>query len=222
MKNNLYRFVSGIIFPIVFVALFFIIGGTEHGTTCWIGFGATLLVYMILIAVPLFIPNSQSSYLFGLTSGTITSIFFVVQFIMGLVFMISDFEEWKIAVIIEIIFVAVSVFLLIQLLRVDEVTAKKENNHQQEVYSVKNLVIKTQTIINRAPNSEIKRCVKAVYDELNSCPTSSNSNVKVIDNNISYALDSLNQAVISSDLNNVKKCASSLVELAKERKALSR
>lgn len=222
MKSNIYRIISGILFPIVFVALLFVIGGTEHRTTCWIGFASIILSYIMMIAVPLLIPNSQSAYLFGMTSGTITSIFFAVQFVLGLIFMISDFEKWKIALIIEIaLFVAVIIFML-QLLQTDEVTAKKETKHNQEVYSVKSLAIKAKMIVDRTTDSEIKRCIRNVYDELNSCPTSSNPKVKAIDGSISYNLDVLNQSVMAGDLNSVKSSAASVTALIKERKLLSR
>lgn len=222
MKSNIYRIISGILFPIVFIALFFVIGGTEHGATCWIGFASIILSYIMMIAVPLLIPNSQSAYLFGMTSGTITSIFFSVQFLLCLVFMISDFEKWKIALVIEIVlFVAVIIFML-QLLQTDEVTAKKETKHNQEVYSVKSLVIKAKMIVDRTTDSEIKRCIRNVYDELNSCSTSSNPQVKAIDDSISYSLDILNQAVMSGNLNSVKSSVASLTSLIKERKSLSK
>lgn len=222
MKSNIYRIISGILFPIVFVALFFVIGGTEHGITCWIGFGATMLAYIMMIAVPLLIPNSLSAYLFGMTSGTITSIFFVVQFVLGLIFMISDFEKWKIALIIEIVMFVIAILFMLQLLQADETTAKKEVKHQQEVYSVKSLVIKSKMIVDRATDSDIKKCVRNVYDELNSCPTSSNPKVKAIDGSISYSLDVLNQSVMAGDLNSVKASATSVTALIKERKSLSR
>ncbi len=219
MKSNIYRIISGLLFPIVFIVLFFVIGGTDHGTTCWIGFGVTLLVYIIMIAVPLLIPNSQSKYLFGLTNSTVIGIFFVIQFITGLIFMIADFDEWKIALIIEIIIVIVTIFLLIQLLRADEATAEHEKKQQQEALSVKKLVVKTQTILSKTSSKNIKRYVKNVYDELNSCPISSNSKTETIDNIIFLELDDLNKAVLSEDLNSVRNYTESIIALIKERKS---
>ena len=54
MKSIIYKIISGILFPVAFVSLFFVIGGTEHGTTCWIGFASIILSYVMLIAVPLY------------------------------------------------------------------------------------------------------------------------------------------------------------------------
>lgn len=222
MKNSILRVISGILFPIIFVALFFIIGGSDHGATCWIGFGSILLVYAVIVASTLLIPNTQSSYLFGATGSVVTGIFFTVQFIVGMVFMIGDFENWKVPIIIEIVLIAVMIFLLLQLHQADEATAQKENKQQGEAYSVKIFVVKTQMIINRTSDSEIKRCVKNVYDELNSCQTSGNPKVKSLDDSISYSLDALNQAVMSNNIESVKSAADAVIKLAKERKMLSR
>lgn len=222
MKSNIYKIISGILFPIAFVSLFFVIGGTEHGTTCWIGFASIILSYVVLIAVPLFIPNSQSSYLFGTTSGTVTGIFFFVQFVIGLIFLICDFDKWKIALIIEIILFVIMIYFMLQLFQTDEVTAKKEIKHSQEVYSVKNLSLKAKMIFDNTTDIEIKKYVKSVCNELNSCPTSSNFQVKAIDESIGFSLDALSQSVISGDINSVKASASSVIALIRKRKLLSK
>ena len=221
MKSNIYRIVSGILFPIVFVTLFFIIGGTEHGITCWIGFASIVISYIMLITTPLFIPNSQNAYLFGMTSGTVTGIFFFIQFIVGLIYIISDFEKWKIALIIEIVLFVIAILFMLQLFQADEATAKNEQEHEQEVYSVKSLTLKAKMIFDNATDLEIKKCTKSIYDELNTCQTSGNTKVKAIDESISLSLDSLNQYVIAGDINSVKAVTSSLKTLIKERKNLS-
>lgn len=222
MKSNIYKIISGILFPVAFVSLFFVIGGTEHETTCWIGFASIILSYVMLIAVPLFIPNSQSSYLFGTTSGTVTGIFFFVQFVIGLIFVICDFDKWKIALIIEIILFVIMIFFMLQLFQIDEVTAKKEVKHSQEVYSVKNLSLKAKMIFDSTTDIEIKKYVKSVCNELNSCPTSSNFQVMAIDESIGFSLDALSQSVMSGDINSVKASASSVIALIRKRKLLSK
>lgn len=198
------------------------IGGTEHGTTCWIGFASIILSYVMLIAVPLFIPNSQSSYLFGTTSGTVTGIFFSVQFVIGLIFVICDFDKWKIALIIEMLLFVIMIFFTLQLFQIDEATAKKEVKHSQEVYSVKNLSLKAKMIFNSTTDIEIKKYVKSVCNELNSCPTSSNFQVMAIDDSIGFSLDALSQSVMSGDINSVKASASSVIALIRKRKLLSK
>lgn len=218
MKINIHKIISGILFPIVFVSLFLVIGGTTHGATCWIGFASLLLSYIMLIFVPLFIPNSQSSYLFGIANGTITSIFFFIQFIISLTFIIFDFKKWKISLIIEIALFVIVILFSLQLLQSDEATAKNEKIHNKEVHSVKKLALKAKMIFDNTADLEIKKYAKSIYDELSTCQTSGNTQVKAIDETISLNLDNLNQYAIIGDVNSVKAVASSLKSLIKQRK----
>lgn len=222
MKSNIYKIISGLLLPIAFIALFFIIGGTEHGKTCWTAFASVVISYAMLIAVPLFIPNSQSAYLFGVTGGAVTSIFFIIQFVISMIFMISDFEKWKIALIVEIIFFIGVIFILLQLFQADEITARKEQKHEQETYSVKKMLFKANSIFDTATDIEIKKCVKSVCDELSTCPTSSNSQIKAIDETINISLDDLGQFAMVGDIEKTKSIAYSLVALIKKRKVLSK
>ena len=155
MKSNIYKIISGILFPVAFVSLFFVIGGTEHGTTCWIGFASIILSYVMLIAVQLYITNSQS--------GTVTGIFFSVQFVIGLIFVICDFDKWKIALIIEMVLFVIMIFFTLQLFQTDEATAKKEVKHSQEVYSVKNLSLKAKMIFNSTTDIEFNGPICTVH-----------------------------------------------------------
>lgn len=219
MKSEIYKKVALLIFPIVFVALFLIVGGTEHQPTCWIGFGSTLLSYLAIVCIPRVVPSSKSTYLFTATGSTITGIFFIIQFIAGLVFMISDFEQWKIALIIEVVLFAIEGLIMLKLLQMDEVTAAKETKHNQEAYAVTTLVNRAKMICDSTSDMNIKKCVQNVCDELRTCHTSSNPQVKEIDDAISYGLDMLSQAVLAGDFNRVKSCSQTVIAKVKERKS---
>lgn len=116
----------------------------------------------------------------------------------------------------------IMIFFTIQLFQIDEATAKKEVKHSQEVYSVKNLSLKAKMIFNSTTDVEIKKYVKSVCNELNSCPTSSNFQVMAIDDSIGFSLDALSQSVMSGDINSVKASASSVIALIRKRKLLSK
>ena len=134
----------------------------------------------------------------------------------------DDFDKWKIALIIEMVLFVIMIFFTIQLFQIDEATAKKEVKHSQEVYSVKNLSLKAKMIFNSTTDVEIKKYVKSVCNELNSCPTSSNFQVMAIDDSIGFSLDALSQSVMSGDINSVKASASSVIALIRKRKLLSK
>lgn len=83
-------------------------------------------------------------------------------------------------------------------------------------------MLKAKTIFDAATDIEIKKYAKSVYNELNTCPTSSNSQIKAIDETINISLDDLGQFAMVGDIEKTKSIAYSLVALIKKRKILSR
>lgn len=222
MKKNAFKIASALIFPVVFTVVFFLIGGVEHGATCWIGYICMILACVTIFLVELAHPATKSNHIFHETSKVLIPGFFGVQFLVSLIFMISDFTSWVVALIIEIILFAAYAMLQLKLLHADEVTAEKEIIQQQNVSVIKNLTAKSSIIMERSPSSEIRRCVKRVYDELNSCPYTTNPNVKSVESLISSSLDDLNLAVSMGNLEDVERKTTQLISLIKERKILSR
>lgn len=222
MKITIYNVLSLVLFPIAFVSLFFVIGGSDHGATCWIGFGFILFSYLMMTLIPLLAPKTKSAHIFGTTSATLNAIYFGINFALGLLFMIKDFEEWKYPLLAEIVLFVIFLVFLLQVLKTDEVTAAKEIKHEAEVSAVKEMVSKAKMIMDSTNDMEIKRSVQMVYNELNTCPTNSNANVRDIDQAISYNLSNLNVAVMSNDLKATQDSAASTILLIKKRKENSR
>ncbi len=218
--KTVYNILSIILFPIVFVTLFFVIGGSEHGDTCWIGFGFTLFSYLLVLLMPLLTPKAKSTHLFRTTSAALNAVYFGINFVIGLLFMIKDFDEWKYPLLVEIILFVLFFVYLLQVLRIDEVTAAKEIKHEKEVSAVKELVNKTKMIMDSTNDMQIKKVVQLVYNEINTCSTKSNSSVKEIDEAIEYSLGNLNSAVLLGNLSSVQNAAKSTISLIKNRKNL--
>jgi hypothetical protein len=222
MKSNIYRVILGIIFPALLFFLLILFYGFDHGPTCWIGLGFIILSYLTMMLVPFFVPNSKSSHLFGFTSGVITSVYFGIDLVVGLIFVFFDFEQWKIALGTEIVLLVVFLALFLPILITDEETAKKENTRQEQIISVKLLVSKVKIIANMVTDSQLKSEVLRVYDELNSCPSNSNSATVSIDAKISKKLETLSQAVEKNDNAGIKEATSELLKIIKERKEYSK
>ena len=71
-------------------------------------------------------------------------------------------------------------------------------------------------------DGQAKRDIMRVYDELNSCPSNSNSATDSIDENIFKEIEYLELAVDSDDSNGIKKSCAKLLTLSKERKEFSK
>lgn len=222
MKSNIYRIVLRILFPVLFILLFFMFAGTEHGATCWIGFGFILFSYIVMLLTPMFVPESKSSHIFSFTGGTLTSTYFFVNLVPGLIFLIWDFEQWKIAIAIELVLLAAFLAIYLPLLISDEETAQKENYRQAQVQVVKNYLSKVKVIAGRAADMQTRKIILRIVDELNSCPSNTTRATKSVDSRISAELENLEYAVDINDSEEIKMISASLIKLIKERKEASR
>lgn len=222
MKRNIFTGLALLIFPIAFIAVFFLIAGTEHGATCWMGVGFLMLAYAIKILAPLITTQSRESYIMGLTTSKVTTPYFIAQFVYSLILMIGDFEEWKIPLVIEIILSAGFIGYIAYLLVYNERTAVAENKREENVAGIKALISQAKSIYDRAQLPETKKYAKAVYDEINSCPSRTTPELKELDNSIAYALNVFNQTVIYDDAAGARDSANKAIALIKMRKEQSK
>lgn len=222
MKSNIYKIILGILFPVLFVTFFLMFAGTDHGVTCWVGLGFVLFSYCFMMFAPLLTPVSKSTHLFSVTGSSLTSIYFVINLIVGIVFMIWDFEQWKYAVVVEVLLLTVFLVLFLPVLISDETTANKENAQKQDIYAIKTLVTKVKIISGKTTDLEKKKQILKLYDEINSCPSTSNSAVKSIDESIGIGLEKLEIAVFENNNEDFDELIVELMTLTKERKEFSR
>ncbi len=221
MKSTFLRVLSSVLFPIAFIALFFMWGGSEHGVTCWLGFSFILFSYAATVAIPLLLPKSNSAYIFGLTSARFTIVYFIINLLVGIIFILADFNAWKIALTIEIIILVAFGILFSQLMLSDQNTATKEMRQKAFASDVKKLAIKAKMIMDRTADFETKKTVQRVYTEINSCPINSSPEIIALDESISYNLDLLNQAVMANNSAEISEMVSIIISLVRERKELS-
>lgn len=222
MKSNVYRVLFGVLFPIAFLFLFFLAAGFEHGTTCWIGLGFIMFSYLFMMITPLFVPASKSSHIFSVTSGSMSTGYFALNLVAGLVFMIWDFEQWKIAIGVEVVLLVVFLLMFLPMLITDEATAKKENAQQRQIYTVKLFTSRVKVIADTAADLQIKKEVQRVYGELSSCPSKSNNATNSVDGAISQAIDHLENIARSGDYEATRKQCAVLSDLVRRRKEFSK
>src|SRR5450759_2893687 len=82
-------------FLLIFNAFFFVLGGRQHGTPVWLSYGFVHFSYVALLAAPHLVPISRNSALFGLTTGAVASAYFVIEFIVGSVFILASPERYE-------------------------------------------------------------------------------------------------------------------------------
>ena len=102
-KKNFLWVILDLIFLVIFNVVFFVISGTEHPASVWISYGFIHLAYIMLLITPKLIRKSSSSSVFGFSLYSISSTYFLVEFIIGVIFIFAKPESYKVSLVVQII-----------------------------------------------------------------------------------------------------------------------
>jgi hypothetical protein len=215
-KANLWAILD-LVFLAIFNVLFFLLGGTEHSTSVWISYGFIHFSYLMLLATPLLTRKGKSSALFGAAIGTVSAIYFFAEFLIGLIFVLSKPESYIAALVIQLILAGAFIVVLVSNMLANESSADAEIKHQQEVSYIKSATSEVSALLSLVNDKAAKKKVERAFDELNSSPTKSRSEIAALESNILVALGQLKSAVNGGNGEAISQAADELFAVVAER-----
>ncbi len=216
-KKSILYMLLALVFLVVFNTAFFVIGGTEHTASVWVSYGFIHFSYVMVLITPLLVRKSSSAAIFGFSLSSISSTYFVLEFIVGLVFIFVNSESYKPALITQIILAGIYLILLISNMIANENTADSLEKHEDEVAYIKNASSRVKMLVGKAEDKKANKEIERVYDLLHSSPTHSIFAVKIIEDKIRNMIFDLENAVSANDSTNIIAISSELVSLIEER-----
>ena len=216
-KKSTLWIILDLIFLAVFNTVFFVAGGSEHTASVWLSYGFIHFSYVMVIITPLLTRKSSSADVFGFSLYSISSTYFIVEFITGLIFIFINSESYKSALIVQIIIAGIYGILLISHLIANETTADNIERHEYEVAYIKNATSKVKSYIGKSNNRNVNREIEKLYDLLHSSPTKSNVTVRSLEIEISNKIATLEDAILSSNQENIIAVCGEITLLIEER-----
>ena len=220
-KSVLYLLLE-LVFLVVFNTVFFVAGGTEHPVSVWIAYVFIHLAYLMVIITPILVRKSSSAAVFGFSLGSISSVYFFVEFIVGLIFIFIRSESYKSSLIVQIIIAGIYAILLISNLIANEKTADDVERHEAEVAYIKDASSKVRLLMDKMSDKKANREIERVYDLLHSSPSKSTASAKTIESEISDRVYDLESAVREGSAENVIAISQIIVSLVEERNRIIR
>lgn len=208
------------VFFIVFNVIFFAIIGTDHGAAGWISYVFIMLAYILLIVTPYLVRNSKSKAVFGFSLYVIGSVYFLVELIVGIVFILVTSTSFKVVLLVQILLFGIYAVLLISHMIANEKTAESEGNREYDLQYVKRTSLRLQSIMEGIPDKNLRKKVEKAYDIISSSPVGSNLQAKEIEGQITQLVGDLESAVDGKDAMMVGNIAEQLVSMANERNKL--
>ena len=217
MKKRLLWALLDSVFIVVFNVVFFVAAGTEHVASVWISYGCIHFAYLMVLITPLLTRKGSSAAEFGLSIGSISSAYFLLEFVVGLVFIFLRQETIKAAVIIQVILAGIYAAVLLSHLIANESTADSVERHETEVAYVKRQATRLKALLDKGPSKQANKKLEEAYDLLHSSPTKSSPSVRYLEDSIEEAIEALEQAVCSKDESAILAQAQEVIALGEER-----
>lgn len=193
--------------------VFFIAGGIYHPASVWISYGFIHFAYMMLLATSFFIRKSSNAVIFRFSLYAISSMYFFVAFIVGIVFVIMHPESYKASLIIQVVIAGGDAIILLSNMLANENTAESIERHEVELQYVKRSSAMLKGIMDMTDNKTLKKNIEKAYDLLHSSQVKSDNSVydyevmvmdliETLENNVSKNDDEAANAVLEKIIKN--------------------
>ena len=216
-KTNALWIVLDLIFLILFNVVFFVAGGTDHNSSVWISYGFIHFAYLMLVLSPMLIRKGKSGAVFGFSIYTVSSFYFFLELVVGVVLILLSPESYKAALLIQIIIAGIYGIVLVAHMIANEHTADAEEQRQYEIAYVKDASAQLKGLLDRVSDKEAKKKVEKAYDAVYSSPVKSHPNMAQIENQILQSIAVLGNEVAAGNNARIMQMADELVAAANER-----
>lgn len=205
------------VFLIVFNVIFFVAGGTSHPVSVWVSYGFIHFAYAMLLITPFLIRRSTNTAVLGFPIYSISSAYFTVAFVAGLIFIFTHPESYKTALITQVVIAGIYAVMLISHMIANESTADSIERHEMELRYVKDASARLKGIMEPISDKKLRKKVEKLYDLLHSSPTKSNNSVRDYELTVLELIDVLESNINKNDIPAAETTISKIEQNASER-----
>lgn len=206
-----------LVFLIVFNVVFFVAGGTDHPASVWISYGFIHFAYLMLLVTPFLIRKSTNTAVLGFPLYSISSTYFIVAFVVGLIFIFTHPESYKAALIVQVIIAGIYAVMLISHMIANESTADSIERHEMELRYVRDASAKLKGIMDSISDKQLRKKVEKLYDLLHSSPVKSNNSAREYELMVLELIAALETNIDKNDILSVETTISRIERIANER-----
>jgi hypothetical protein len=221
-KPSILWIILDLIFIIIFNSVFFIVGGVDHNMSVWLSYGFIHFAYLMLLLTPFLIRKGKNEVVFGFSLYSISAVYFLVEFVTGIIFILLSSENYKTAFLIQLCITGLYVIMLISHMIANENTADAVKKQLYQIDFIKNASVKIKSMINRINDKGIKKKIEKLYDDFQSSPVKSHPDLAQIESRILAYINGLDDAISIGNKESMNSLIDSLLAAISERNSLLR
>lgn len=152
-----------------------------------------------------------------MTLGAISSAYFIVELVIGIIFIMTAMESYKMALIVQVIIAAVYLFVLISNIMANDVTAEAVERQELQVQYLKEASMILKGLMGQVTDKTANKKIEKVYDLIRSSPAKSDRSVADLEGRIIEELGNLQSIAEQGNPEDIVICADKIYRLANER-----
>lgn len=215
--KNFTRVLLSLVFVAVFNALFFIIGGTEHEVSVWVAYGFIHFAYLMYIITPMTARNHKHSYVFALSLGKVSIVYFAVEFVVNMFFILLSLEGYKFCLVVNILISGVYAVALLSNIFANESSYEQVKRQDAELNYVKGCAASLDVIASQTEDRALKRQIEDVRDLVHSSQSRSDPSVRDLERGVKEQIEMLSGYVKSGRLDDAADMLKKIKNCAEER-----
>lgn len=201
-KYTILSYAIYVVVVAVFNLFFFMLGSLPHPVSVWIAYGFIHFAFIMAVVTPFITEKGRDRATFMLSTYAITMAYFVIEFVIGLIFIFIALQGFKASLLVQVFIAAIYLVVLFVNMIANEHTAKSVKKQQQELLYVRDACGQLQSVLDSAKDKEIRSTIKKAYDTISSSPIKSDASVMNVESQIMDEIQRLGNLVLSGEESN--------------------
>lgn len=219
-RSRLFWLALDTIFIVVFMFFFFVLADTEKcNPSSWISFGVILFSYIMLLLTPLFVRRGSAQSDYRRPLYVISSAYFSISFIMGLVIILLNPDGYKGTMLINVALFGIYAVVLLTNLLANEHIAEQEAKREIELKYVKEASAALKIMMGSVKDYNTIKRIESAYDLISASPANSSPSVRSLEESIIQEIADLVEMNPNSDQERIKSAIDVIISMATKRNA---
>lgn len=215
-KKKVINIISSLIFLILFNIIYFISGGAQSNAVQWTGYIFIHISYAAILLVT-FVLSKQRSPELNYPLMLVSGIYFGVDFLVSLIFILTSSENLELEIIVQLIMLSVYAFLIIKLLMANDETAELlERQNADKRYITESCNILRSIMVNVSDKNLYKKLERA-HDIIYASPVKSSDDMKKQENAVLFMIENLKKSAESGNMDECDDLIKRIITVAQER-----
>jgi hypothetical protein len=171
----------------------------------------------MLLLTPALIRRGKNAAVFGFPLYLVSSVYFLLELVIGVVFIVISPDNYKISLLVQILVAGLYGIVLISQMIANEHTADAEEIRQYRIDYVKQASAELKGLLAHITDKDAKKKVEKVYDVLYSSPVKSHPELAQTESQIMMSIGTLKNAVLMGEKENIISLSELLLIAVNER-----